>query len=362
MKSTEQPRLTISPFLVLVLIHSMQFGPEYLAMSIKPIQLAGQDAWVSVVLWGLIFHVIIWMMYQILNHNETDLVHIHQHFFGKLVGGALNFGFIIYFLLVASYLIRQFIEIIQVWLFPDLVTWTLALALLMLVYYIVAGGFRVIVGICMVSLVRYVTIFALFFPVAYFHFNNLTPIFDHSVIDIIQAGKEMTFPYLGVESLFFCYTFIESPKKSQKWAHIANVLSTVSYLLIIIFALLMFKPEQLSKEIWPQLTKYKFIHFPFIERFEYIGAVAQILWVIPIICFGLWAASRMCKLMFTVKQLTALPILLVLVFTIVCLIPNHTRISSVQSMLSGIGFYIVLVYIPFLYIVDMVRMKVRRTV
>ncbi|NQX60636.1 GerAB/ArcD/ProY family transporter [Paenibacillus qinlingensis] len=362
MKSTEHPRFTISPFLVFVLIHSMQFGPEYLSMSIKPMQLAGQDTWISVILCGICFHVVIWMIYRILGHSETDLTHIHQQFFGKLVGGVLNFIFIIYFLLVASFLIRQFIEIIQVWLFPDLATWPLALVLLFLVYYIVAGGFRVIVGICMFSLVRYITILALFFPVAYFHFNNLTPVFDHSLNDIIQAGKEMTYPYLGVETLFFCYTFIETPKKSQKWAHLANFVSTVSYLLIIFFSILMFKPEQLSKEIWPQLTKYKFIHFPFIERFEYIGAAAQILWVIPILCFCLWASSRMCKIMFTVKQLTALPILLILVFATVCLIPDHTRIESVQTLLSGIGFYIVFVYVPFLFIVDAVRMKVRRTV
>lgn len=362
MKSTEHPRFTISPYLVFVLIHSMQFGPEYLSMSNKPIQLAGQDAWISVILCGITFHIIIWMIYQILGHNETDLVHIHQQIFGKWAGGGLNYIFIAYFLLIASFQIREFIEIVQVWLFPDLETWPLALALLLLVYYIVAGGFRVIVGICMFSMVRHLTILALFFPTAFFHFNNLTPILDHSLNDIIKAGKEMTFPYLGVEMLFFCYTFIKTPKKSQKWAHLANLITTVSYLLIIFFSLLMFKSEQLSNEIWPQLSKYKFIQFPFIERFEYIGATAQILWVIPIICFCLWASSRMFKIMITVKQLAVLPILLILVFTAVCLIPGRSRVEAVQAMLSDFGFYMIYAYIPVMYIISIVRMKVRRAV
>ncbi|MDU0200816.1 GerAB/ArcD/ProY family transporter [Paenibacillus sp. MAH-36] len=362
MKSTEHPRFTISPYLVFVLIHSMQFGPEYLSMSNIPIQLAGQDTWISIILCGLSFHVIIWMMYRILNRNETDLIQIHQQFFGKLAGGGLNFIFIIYFLLIASFQLRFFIEIIQVWLFKDLETWSLALVMLLLVYYIVAGGFRVIVGICMFSLLRIVTILAMFFPADYFHFNNLIPLFDHSLSEIVKAGKEMTFPFLGVEMLFFCYTFIKTPQKSQKWAHFANFITTVSYLLVIFFSLLLFKPEQLSVEIWSQLTKYKFIQFPFIERFDYIGAAAQLLWVVPILCFCIWAASRVCKLMFTVKQRRALPILLILVFVAVCFIPDHSHIEVVQKILYDIGFYLIYAYIPFVFLVDVIRMKVRRTV
>lgn len=362
MESTEHPRFTISPFLIFVLIHSMQFGPEYLSMTYMPIHLAGQDAWISVILCGIAFHIIIWMIYQILNYNETDLVHIHQQIFGKLAGGVLNFIFIAYFLLIASFQVREFIEIIQVWLFPGLETWPLALALLLLVYYIVAGGFRVIVGICMFSMVRHFTILALFFPAAFFHFNNLTPVLDHSLNDIIKASKEMTFPFLGVEMIFFCYTFIKTPRKSQKWAHWANLVTTISYLLIILFTILVFKSEQLSNEVWPQLSKYKFIHFPFIERFEYIGATAQILWVIPIVCFCLWASSRMFKIMFTVKQLTTLPIILILVFTAVCLIPGRNRVEAVQSVLSNFGFCMIYAYIPVMYMINIVRMKVRRAV
>ncbi|MBD2872057.1 GerAB/ArcD/ProY family transporter [Paenibacillus arenilitoris] len=362
MKSTEPSRYTISPYLVFVLILTMQFGPEYITMSNKPIQLAGQDAWISVILCGISFHIVIWVMYRILDRNGTDLIHIHERFFGKWAGGALNLIFIAYFLLHACFQMRLFIEIIQVWLFPDLETWALALALLLLVYYIVAGGFRVIVGICMFSLLRYFALFTLIFTAEYFHFSNLSPVMDHSLHEIIKASKQFTFPYLGVETLLFCYTFIKTPKKSQKWTHLSNVVITVFYLMIVSVSLLLFKPEQLSTEMWEQLTKNKFVHFPFIERFEYIGAASQILWVIPVICFCLWASSRMVKLMFTVKQLTVLPILLMVVFAAVCLIQGRSRMDAIQTMLSEFGFYMIYGYIPFLYIVDVVRMKARRSI
>ncbi|MBO7744501.1 GerAB/ArcD/ProY family transporter [Paenibacillus sp. MWE-103] len=361
MKTTEHPRLTISAFLVFVLIQAMQFGPEYLSMSIKPIQWAGQDVWMSVLLCGLGFHVIIWMMYQVLNYSGTDLIHIHLQLFGRWAGGGLNLACVVYFLLVACFQLRLFIEVIQVWLFPDLTTWPLAAVLLLLVYYIVAGGFRVIVGICMFSMLRYITILALFFPAMYFHFNNLTPILDHSLREIFQGGKQLTFPYLGVEAILFCYTFVKSPETSQKWAHGANLLTTFSYLCILFFALLMFKPEQLSNEIWPQLTKYKFIHFPFIDRFEYIGAASQILWIIPITCFCLWVSSRIGRVMFAMRQASILPFLIAAVFAAVCLIPGRSRIEDVQALLTIVGNYLIFAYVPFLYLVVLIRTKGRRT-
>jgi spore germination protein (amino acid permease) len=347
--------------MVFILVLTMQFGPEYLTMSNRPIQLAGQDSWISAILCGIAFHVVIWMIYRILNRSGRDLVHIHPELFGKWAGNGLNFIFIVYFLMNACFQIRIFIEIIQVWLFPDLQTWSLALVMLLLAYYIVAGGFRVIVGICMFSLLRNITLISLFFTADFFHFRNLSPLMDHSLQVILQASKEFTFPYMGVEALFFCYSFIKNPKTSEKWAHLANLI-TIGYCLMNVFiSLLLFKPQQLSNQIWTQLTKYKFVHFPFIERFEFIGAASQILWVIPILCFCFWASSRMLKIMLNVKQLKVLPILLISVFIAVCLIPGHSQIEVLQTNLSNIGIYIVYGYIPFVFIVGILRTKARTT-
>ncbi|NOU98639.1 GerAB/ArcD/ProY family transporter [Paenibacillus planticolens] len=359
LNSLNNPRLTVSPYLVFVLIHSIQYGLGYLSMAIKPIQWAGQDVWVSVLLTGISFHVVIWMIYQILDRNESDLISIHHIHFGKWIGGGLNFFFVIYFLLNSSFQLRLFIEIIQVWLFPELKAWPLALVLLLLVYYIVSGGFRVIMGICMLSLAQHTLIFSMFFTAPFYHYNNLLPIMNHSLHDIIQASKELTFPYLGVEILMFCYTFIKTPQKSQKWAHLGNLITTFFYLLIIFFSLLLFNFDQLSKEIWPAFTKYKFVHFPFIERFDFIGASFLIFGLFPIVCIEMWVSSRVVKNIFNVKQLTVLPFFLIVIFIAVCLIPDRQSIEGIQNMLSRIGFYIIYVYIPFLFLYDIIRMKLK---
>ncbi|WP_235948054.1 GerAB/ArcD/ProY family transporter [Paenibacillus glycinis] len=360
LRSVQNERLTVSPYLALVLIHSIQFGLGYLSMSIKPVQFAGHDAWISVLLTGIGFHIIIWMIYQLLNRNRSDIIEIHRQFFGKWVGGALNFLFIVYFLINSSYQLRLFIEVIQVWLFPELETWALALVLLLLIYYIVSSGFRVILGICTLSLAQHTLIFSMLFTAPFFHFANLKPVLDHSLNDLVLAAKEMTFPYMGVEILLFCYTFIKNPEKSQKWAQIGNAITMFFYLLVIFFSILLFKYEQLAKEIWPEFTKYKFVHMPFIERFDFIGATCLIFGLFPISCLFLWASSRTMKITFGTRQLTALAIFILLVFIVVCCIPNRKTIESVQMGLSKVGLVIVYVYIPCMYLTDLVRWKARR--
>lgn len=354
-------RYTISPYLIFFMLQSMLFGLEFLSMAIKPIQLAGQDAWIPLFLCAISAHIVMYMMYQILNHNQADLIQIHQQFFGKWVGGGLNFIFITYFMLISIYQVRLFIEIIQVWIFPDLETWSIALALLLLTYYMVSGGFRVIVGICLLSFLNHIFFLSMFFTFPFLHFNNLTPIMDHSLMDIIKATKELSFSYRGMEFLFFCYTFIKAPQKSQKWAQRAIVAMTILYLVEIFFSLLLFKPEQLPTEIWPALSKYKFVQFPFIERFEFIGSSAMILRMFPIVCLSIWSSGRIMKSMFSVKQLTMLPIFLVLIFIAVCCIPDRKSIEGIQTWISMTGFCILYVYIPFLYIFSAIKMKVRRT-
>lgn len=164
MTSQIHERYTVSPYLTFVIVHAMLFGIDFLFVSVKPIDIAGQDAWMAVLLCSLGIHIVIAMMYGILNRHRTDLINIHIRLFGTWIGMLLNLLFAVYFLFISVYQVRLFIEIVQVWVFPDLETWSLALILLLIAYYIIAGSFRVIVGIGMFSLLNtilFATIFAM---------------------------------------------------------------------------------------------------------------------------------------------------------------------------------------------------------
>lgn len=359
MSSIVNEQFLISPFLAFFLIHAMQLGFGYLSFSRELVQDVGQDAWIVVLVAGISFHIVIWMMYQILHTHQTDIVHIHRRLFGKWMGGMLSVFFIIFLVLLGSIVLRSYIEHIQVWMFPALQTWVLGLVFLLLAYYVVSGGFQVIVGICLFSLVHYILISKYAFLVGYLHFSNLTPVLEHSITDLIKSTRQMTYSYLGVVILLICYPFIKNPNQSQKWVHFSNIVTTLLYLSIIVFSLAFYSPEQLSKEVWPTLTMYKFVKLPYFERIEFIAISFNLLRVLPILSLALWAASRTTKILFEVKQRTVLPFFLLMIFIMICLLPNRQSIDAGVSFVSTIGLYFVYAYIPILYILHIFRKKTR---
>jgi spore germination protein AB len=135
---------------------------------------------------------------------------------------------------------------------------------------------------------------------------------------------------------------------------------TFIYVVEVIFSVITFKPEQLSNEVWPGLIKYKFIQFPFVERFEFIGSSATVLRLFPVICLCIWLSTRILKYTCAIRQKRALPFLLVIVFVATCLIPNRIGVDAVQSLIKVSGISVIFGYIPFLYLYDILRIKVKK--
>ncbi|MDF2858527.1 MAG: GerAB/ArcD/ProY family transporter, partial [Neobacillus sp.] len=76
----------------------------------------------------------------------------------------MNSLYIVYCLIASLVIMKNYIEVIQTWMFPQIPTWFFSISLLLLVVYGVTGGIRVIVGvsflnimfsICMLGLIGY---------------------------------------------------------------------------------------------------------------------------------------------------------------------------------------------------------------
>ncbi|MFP3340053.1 GerAB/ArcD/ProY family transporter, partial [Micrococcus sp. SIMBA_131] len=81
---------------------------------------AGNDAWISVLVAGLSLNVIIFLIYKIMMKEKGDLISLHHNLFGKWIGGLLSLIAIVYFIAMGITVLRTYIEVVQVWMFPDL--------------------------------------------------------------------------------------------------------------------------------------------------------------------------------------------------------------------------------------------------
>ncbi|MBB5323904.1 spore germination protein (amino acid permease) [Anoxybacillus tepidamans] len=353
MKQAERERFLISPFFVFFTIHCSQVGIGVLSFQRNLNEKAGHDGWISVIIAGIAAHFLIWMIYKIfqLSGSSEDVTNINIQYFGKWFGNVLNIGFVVYFLLLALIVLRLYIEVIQVSMFPLMGTWQFSLILLLLTYYTVSGGFRVVVGLCVWGVViPLLTIFPmLFFPLEYAHYRNFLPILDHSVIDIFKGAKEVTVEYLGFEMLLMYYSFVKDGQQSHKWAQWANVFTMFIYLVVIFISTVFYNEEQIKHIIWPTLTLGKIPEIPFIERMEYIIISIYVLVVFPIICLAVWSVTRGLKRIAALKQRVSLPFILIILFIASLFFNKREEIEQLGKIVSTAGFYLLVGYIPALY-------------
>jgi spore germination protein AB len=353
----------IAPYLVFFTVHTMQIGIGILGFQRVVAEVAGYDGWISVILAGAAIHILLWMIFIMVDTASGDMDSIHTYVFGKNFSKFLNFFIMIYFCLLTVTVIRNFIEIVQVWMFQRLETFWFAVVFLLAIIYIIYGGFRTITGICFYSVVlpSYI-VFTFLFTIPLSDFTNLLPIMDHSVTEILQGSREMTLSVIGYETLLIYYPFIQYPKKAKKWAHWANLYTTFIYLYLALITYAYFSETQLQKNIWPTLTMWKIIKLPFVERFEYIGIANWFIAILPNAALALWCASRISKQLFGIRQKTAVPILAVICLIGICLLTTREQINQLDALIGKIGFYFNFIYIPLLFLATLIAKKVKKHV
>ncbi|WP_019156211.1 GerAB/ArcD/ProY family transporter [Robertmurraya massiliosenegalensis] len=351
----------ISPFLVFFIIHSMQFGIGILGFQRVIAKFAGYDAWMSIILTGIGIHILLWMIYKMLNIAGGDIVSIHSYVFGNKLGKVLSSFLILYFCLLTVMVLRTYIEVVQVWMFPHLETFWFALVFLAVVVYGIFGGFRTVTGISFFGIVLPSYILVLFlFTIPYAEFDNLLPIFDHSIMDILKASRNMSLTVIGFETLLVFYPFVKNPEQSKKWGHLAILYTTFLCLYLSILTFAYFPEEQLQLNIWPTLTMWKIIMMPFVERFEYIGLANWCLIILPNASIALWCASRLAKRLFSFKIRKTVPVLAILSLIATSSLFTRTQINFLSDLVGTVGFYFTFVYIPLLFIATLIVKKVKK--
>lgn len=360
--SKVQEKYQISPIFVFFLIHSAQFGAGVLGFARVIAKAAGYDAWIGVLIIGICIHILIWMMYFLLKETNGNLVDLHRQTFGKWLGNGVTLIFMAYFLAISISVIRTYVEIIQVWMFPTASTWMLTIFLCLVSYYIISSGFRVITGICVISVggtLGY--LFLSLFVLKYSHWSNLLPVFTHSFSDILKAANLSIYSMTGFEIYLMAYPFVKNPKQSHKFAQYGALFSNILYLFSTLLAFAFFSEKQLLKTIWSQLSMTQVIQLPFIERLEYIAISAYALVIVTSFILPLWAATRGTHEIFRVKQRGVLIAFILITLIVSQLLTTRHDINTFISNSGKASFWLMYVYIPILFIIVWVKRKWKKS-
>jgi spore germination protein (amino acid permease) len=333
--------LLFSAYLLLFIIHGVQTGVGIVGLPRIVYQVAQHDAWISVLLAGLITTVVLWFILTMLKqYDSADLYGIHQDVFGKWVGNSLSILYMLY--LTSSFFVvfMNYIEIVQVWIFPNLATWQLALVLILLTVYAVYGGIRIIVGVAYLSVIGTLWILIVaFVPLRYADYDHLLPIMNVDVLTILKGAQSTTLSMLGFELIMFIYPYIKEKKKSMKYAQMANAFTTFNFTLITLISIVFFAGDSIKSTIWPVLSMFKIVRLPNLERFEFIAVSFWMLIILPNMCLYLWAASKGVSRILKRKQKTGIWIFALLAFGATFFIQSRYQMNMVTDLVAKAGFF-----------------------
>lgn len=353
----------INAFLLFFIISSCQIGVGIHGFQRIVYQDAKQDAWLSVVLSFLLSHIVVFIMFKTLEKfDNLDIYGIQKELFGKFLGNFLNLVYVIYCSYAFFVILKNYIEVVNTWVFPYVHSQFFAAAILFLVIYAVTAGIRVIVGISFFSFIFLLWIPpVLIFPLYYSNIYYLLPIME-DITGIIKGAYSMSFTIVGFEILNFVYPFIkEGEKKSaHKYAHFGLLATFFIYIIIMLITLMYFSGPQLERIIWATLTIFNLIEFPFVERIEIITICLWMIIILPNLCLYLWAAYRGISTVFKIQFKPFVWIYSGIILCICFFIKSRTQTNLMNNYFGQVAFIIVFVYPFLLYLVASIKKRRRK--
>ncbi|MCT4475870.1 spore germination protein [Peribacillus frigoritolerans] len=351
----------VSPFYVFFLLHSMQTGLGVLNFQRDLAKTTGTDGWISILLAGLIVHILIWLIYKIFSIVPGDIISANNHAFGKWIGNIFSLLFILYFFALGMTVIIGYINVIHVWMFEEIPSWAFALVFLILIYYICTGGFRTITGIAFLTvIVSYWLLIVPLYGFKYADFTSFLPIFDHTLMEIMKGTRSTSLSMLGFEMILMFYPFIKNPEKSQKYAHGGALATTLLILLLYFVSTVFYSQKQLVLTLWPTLSLTSVIEFPFIQRFEYITVSWWAIVIIPNMVIPLWAASRGVKRLFNVQQMYPLWVMSIIILLVSIFFFDVDSLYVLNKIINPYSVGFLVLYLPLLFVLISIKKSRKR--
>jgi spore germination protein (amino acid permease) len=351
----------LSTFLLFFIIHDIQVGIGIQGFQRIIFLEAKHDAWVSVILSGILTHLIVFIIIKTLQvYGSSDIYGIQHDIYGKWIGRMMNSLYICYCLITSLVIMKNYIEVIQTWMFPQIPTWFFSLSLLLLIVYGVTGGIRVIVGISFFNVILSLWMLVLIgYPIRFSDYTSFLPILESNITAILKGTFKMTFTVVGFEILYAIYPHLNEKNKVQKFAHLAIAATTFLYLLLMLLAIAYLSSGQLDKSIWVTLSLFKIVKLPFIERMEYIAIAFWMLIIIPNIMLYLWAAVRGMNRTFNTKESHFILIFSFILFIASLFLNTRMKINQFNDRFATAAFYFTYCYPLILFLFVLIKKKIR---
>ena len=341
-------------------LYTIMVGVGFVPYPRDVYEVAGQDSWLIVILAGILVHLVMMIIiFCLKSYGNTDLHGILQQTFGRWIGKLIGYLFIIYFFLVYVTILMKYTEFIRTFIFPSIAEWVVAALCSFLVVYCIYGGIRAIIGTSFIFyLLTFWLNFLFFEPATLMDFNNFQPMLDIDSKGVIQGIQITAYTLLGIEVIWMLYPYVHNQKRTMLYSQLGILGVILSLLSGVVISIGYFAPNQLIEQIWPILTIYKIISFPFFERFDIFVVSFWKFIILPNLIFYAWLITRSLKRVNNIKQKHSIWVVVVLSSTFIMFFKSREAINQFVEISAEIGIYFVYVF-PFLILPFAIYRRIR---
>ncbi|MEN1968568.1 GerAB/ArcD/ProY family transporter [Lentibacillus sp. N15] len=336
----------IRAFYLFFIIPGIQIGVGIMGFPTYVYNEAAQDSWISIIIAYLYMMFIVYIMFLILKqYKSADILGIQVDVFGKWIGKLLGTIYMIYFFVGLLTVFVTYIEVVQIFIFPEMSSFVMGGLLLILMIYCILGGLRVIVGA--VFLFFFLTmwlLFLLYAPLMNIEFDNFQPFFEASVPSLLHGAKQTAFTFLGFEILFFIYPFIQNKQQAKRPVFLGLSYTAGIVLLDMVIAIGFFSPGLLTQLEWAVLDLFKGIKLPFINRFDFIAIAIWMMVTLSTMLLLLWGIVYGLKRLYNIPQKFTVYAVALLLFIACGFITYHAYVMQLTTAYASVSIWLVYVY------------------
>lgn len=348
----------ITPAQLTILVIQAQIGVSILFLPSMVESIAGNDAWISVILAGiasLLLIVIMWGLSR--RFPAMTLFEYLPLLLGKVLGKIVHIVYASMFILECSFLLVQFADVIRDWVFSSTPGWVILSLMLATSLYMIRESIRLIARFFVLT---FGLVFVLILIATYAYRDAdilyILPINQVGLPGVFKAMMQSMDSFIGFEILLFCYPYVQGKSKGiLKATLFGNIFSTLVYTFMVFTCLIVFSPEELKLIPQPVLYMVKTLSFTIFERADLYFLTIWTLVVITSVMAYLFMAAKTVSALFGKKQHAGTAPYVALVILCISLYPHDqdmvNKMKYMVVILTGISliaFPLILLCISYL--------------
>lgn len=321
----------------------------------------GADSWISAIIAGIAICIILFCIYEIVKLNKyKDITIILKDTYGGVLGTAVSIVYSAVIIVVLSFSLRVFSEVITMYLLVNTPTEVVIATFIFIGMYLSRGGLANVVHF------NEIAFWVMFLPLAIIlvltlpeaDFKNLLPIAASPIKNYFASSFEMLFLFNGFSMAFILLPYVREKNKISPILRRSSLFVGLFYVIIFILVSATLSSAQTAESIFPTITMLQSItsRSGFLEKWDSLVMALWVIFYFTSFANIYYFASYILKEALKIEDIRTSSMLYVPIVYLIAMIPKsiievrnlkfgYLRIGFIATIIVVIGITLLLSYI-----------------